>query len=82
MGFDVEAFLGGHFGTLSVAVAALAGCFLALVRAYERARALGEAARSVSLARALLEQRGGRPGSLLPRLGALEARLRRLAGGA
>lgn len=80
MGFDVEAFLRGHFATLAVAAAALWGCLLVLARAHERARALAEAAGALALARSRCEQRRARGADapLLPRLESLEASVRRL----
>ena len=83
MGFDVEAFLRGHFAALAVAAAALWGCLLVAARSHERARALAETAGAVARARSRCEQRRARgfDSPLLPRLEPLEARLRRLGAG-
>lgn len=81
MGFDVEAFLRGHFWTMAVAAAAVLGCLAVIARAHERARALQVASAALARARAALEERRARglDSPLLPRLDPLEARLRRLA---
>ncbi len=80
MGFDVEAFLREHGGTLVIAAVAIAACWAAFARMHERARALVETGAALARARASLEERRARgfDVALLARFESLEARLRRL----
>lgn len=79
MGFDVEALLREHFWTAAIGAAAALGCLAVLARAHERARALAETAAALVRARAGLEGRRALSALLLPRLDAIDDRLRRLA---
>ncbi len=78
MGFDVEALLRAHLWTAAIGVAAALGCLAVLARACERARALAETSAALSRARAGLEGRRAAAALLLPRLDAIDSRLRAL----
>jgi hypothetical protein len=81
VGFDVEAFLRGHFWALAIAAAAVAGCLAVWARMHDRARALRETGALLARVRAALEDRRGRGFDvpLLARVDALVARLRRIS---